>query len=367
MRTDSFRVFSGTAAAAVSAALLVAALTAISAAPARGHIGSGFLTDDCGSCHVGHGKSGEPMLAKSEEEFCYQCHGSDLERSRMVADGRLLPSSRLQDLRPDFDKLYAHPVERSGSALSVETLVSMTATEVTHAECVDCHNPHRRSGPGKQMGTQVSGYSLAGQVLEQSLYEYEICLKCHAGNLVTGGGELDIIRAFAKSVRSQHPVTVANAGSAVPSLLPHLTRGVLMKCSDCHRSDNPNGPAGPHGSNHEFMLSGHYDRGVTVIESSLAFEFCYSCHDRFSILGNDSFPYHRQHVEGDPATDRRGTSCFTCHASHGSPDAPYLIRFNLQAVSRTSNGSPIQYVETGAGSGSCTLECHGHEHSPGSY
>jgi predicted CXXCH cytochrome family protein len=350
-----------------SVLLSVALLLVIPAGPVVAHIGNTFLTDECGSCHVGHGKSGEPMLAKSEEEFCYQCHGSDIERSRMIAEGRLIPSPKLQDLRTDFDKLFAHPVDRPGGTRSVEELVSMSMSEVTHAECVDCHNPHARTGAGKQMNSGVSGYSLGGQILERSLYEYEICLKCHAGNLNTGGGELAIRRAFATSVRSQHPVTVASADRSSPSLLRERNTGALMKCSDCHRSEDPDGPSGPHGSNHEFMLSGHYDRGVTVAESSLAYEFCYSCHDRFSILGNESFPYHREHVEGDLLTGRRGTSCFSCHASHGSPDYPHLIRFNLQAVSRTSGGLPIQYIEEGAGSGSCVLECHGYEHSPGSY
>lgn len=334
---------------------------------AGAHVGSILLTDDCGSCHVGHGMSGEPMLAKSEEEFCYQCHGSDIERSRMIAEGRLLPMARLHDLRPEFNKLYAHPVDRQAGDSPSEDLVSLTAREVTHAECVDCHNPHERSGPSKQMGSAVSGYSLAGQVLTRSRYEYEICLKCHAGNQFTGGGELSLIQAFATSVRSQHPVTVASPEVSSISLMTNQVSGALMKCSDCHRNENSDGPRGPHGSSHEFMLSGNYDRDVYVAESTLAFEFCYSCHDRYSLLGNESFPYHRQHIEGNPDTRGQGTSCFTCHASHGSPDYPHLIRFNLQAVSATSVGLPIRYQETGPNSGTCTLRCHGHDHSPGSY
>ena len=78
----------------------------LSVVPAGGHVGSPQLTDDCGACHVGHGQSGEPMLAKSEEDFCYQCHGSDQERSRMIAEGWLLPSARLVDMRQEFEKQF---------------------------------------------------------------------------------------------------------------------------------------------------------------------------------------------------------------------------------------------------------------------
>ena len=349
------------------ARLLPVFLVAVFAGQAVGHIGSNFLTDDCGSCHVGHGKSGEPMLAKSEEEFCYQCHGSDIERSRMIADGRLVPSAGLQDLRPEFDKLYAHPVRYQRGSPPDDEQIFFKAGQVTHAECVDCHNPHQRMGPGKSLNAGVSGFSLSGQFLERSMQEYEICLKCHAGNRVIGGSDLSIIEAFATSVRSQHPVTVNSPETRSPSLIEKGMTGGIMKCSSCHRSEDPDGPSGPHGSNNEFMLSGNYDRGVYVNESSFAYEFCYSCHDRVSILANESFPYHREHIEGDTLNGVQGTSCFTCHASHGSPDHPHLIRFNLQAVSATSSGLPVQYQETGLGSGTCVLECHGHNHSPGSY
>lgn len=334
---------------------------------ASAHVDSPLLTDSCGSCHVGHGLTGQPMLEKSEEDFCYQCHGSDDERARMVAQGRLVPDARLRDLRREFEKPYAHPVLRGGGHSSDERLPRYAGAKASHAECVDCHNPHDRVLRSKQTPAGVPGYSLSGQYREHVAHEYEICFKCHSDFESSVTGDVGVMRAFATSVRSMHPVTVPATGRRVPSLPDPFPKGGLMLCSDCHRSDDPSAPAGPHGSNHEFLLSGNYDRGVYTVESSYSFEFCYGCHDRFRILGDESFPYHRLHIEGDLVSGRRGTSCFTCHASHGSPDYPHLIRFNPAAVQPADAGGPVRYEQLAPGSGTCVLKCHGVNHDPGEY
>ncbi len=357
----------GEGTARVVLGVVLAGAVLLASGSVLGHVGSPQLTDDCGSCHVGHGKPGEPMLGKSEEDFCYQCHGSDQERSRMVAEGRLLPSARLMDMRQEFDKQYTHPVERQGMHSPTEVLPTFGGAEASHAECVDCHNPHQRLEAGKRMDFAVSGYSINGQHMERSLHQYEICLKCHTDKMGAKSSEMSLDRVFAVNVRSQHPVTVPLSGRLLPSMVDKAMTGQRMKCSDCHRSSDRDGPRGPHGSDYEFMLSGNYNRDVYVRESAFAFEFCYSCHDRFSILGNESFPFHREHIEGDPVSGRKGTSCYTCHASHGSPENPNLIKFNLQAVTGEKSGRRVEYLETSQGSGTCVLECHGHNHAPGGY
>jgi predicted CXXCH cytochrome family protein len=336
-------------------------------APVNGHIDSSSLTDECGSCHVGHGKPSEPMLAKSEEDFCYQCHGSDSERGRMVQEGHLVAGTRLEDLRADFDKMYSHPVNLDGVHDPAEKLPSYDAGTTPHAECVDCHNPHQRISEKGRLNYKVSGYSISGQYLEESIHEYEICLKCHSGQLAGKRSSENLVRSFAVNARSQHPVVNPKLNKGLPSLRDKVMSEERMLCSDCHRSDNPDGAAGPHGSNHEFILSGNYNRDVYVQESPYEFEFCYSCHDRSSILNNESFPRHRQHIQGDLLTGQRGTSCFTCHASHGSPDYPHLIRFNPQAVSGEKSGQGVDYLLSSPGTGTCVLECHGYNHSPGRY
>ncbi len=334
---------------------------------AQAHVDSHQLTDPCGSCHVGHGVANEPMLEKSEEMFCYQCHGSDEERNRMVAEGRLLAGARLQDMREEFDKISSHPVERGTGHSPTERLPAYAGAKTSHAECVDCHNPHQRINDNKAMDFAVQGYTLTGQIQERALYEYNICLKCHTNTSGTDGGGRSIVRDFARSSRSQHPVTNGSSGRRQPSLEDQIPGGTRMKCSDCHRSEDPDAPAGPHGSRNEFMLSGNYSRDLYRDESPYAYEFCYRCHDRFSILSNESFPLHREHIEGDLLTGRKGTSCFTCHTSHGSPLNPYLIEFNPQAVQPADGTGRIMFESISEGTGNCTLKCHNYNHSPGSY
>ncbi|UCC78643.1 MAG: hypothetical protein JSW64_10205 [Candidatus Zixiibacteriota bacterium] len=331
------------------------------------HIGSALLPEGCGSCHVGHGISGEPMLEESEEEFCYKCHGSDDKRSAMISSGRLSAAAKLADLEEEFNKSYSHPVEHGFGHSPVEKLPSITGGAPSHAECVDCHNPHQRVSSGRGKYFEVSGYSISGQYLETSINEYEICLKCHTGTVGFDRSSIDLMSEFSTGSGSQHPVTRGASGRKLPSLSKVMGRGTSMDCSDCHSNDDADGPRGPHGSNHKYLLSGNYDTDPFAEESSYAYEFCYFCHDRFSILSNESFPYHREHIEGDPVENIPGTSCYTCHASHGSRDNKNLIEFNLNAVTGDSKTGIIRYISTGNGKGECYLTCHKQAHNPARY
>ena len=163
-----------------------------------------------------------------------------------------------------------------------------------------------------------------------------------------------------------HPVSRLPRGRGQTSLAATAATGTSMKCSDCHTNDDSDGPQGPHGSNYPFLLSGNYDTEVYTDESPMAFQFCYSCHDRRSILDNRSFPLHRQHIAGDMLKGTRGTSCYTCHVSHGSRNHRYLIEFNPEAVSPDRMGQ-VEYRYKGARTGECYLTCHGYEHSPSEY
>ena len=140
-----------------------------------------------------------------------------------------------------------------------------------------------------------------------------------------------------------------------------------MTCSDCHSSSDADAPRGPHGSDYRFLLNANYDTGIHVEESSFAFEFCYRCHDRSSILANESFPLHREHIQGDPISGRSGTSCYTCHASHGSRSQPYLLEFNERAVTPEDLTRRLEFRSTGVNSGECYLKCHDYNHGPSTY
>lgn len=334
-----------------------------------GHISSPSLPEGCGSCHVGHGMSGEPMLSAAEEHFCYQCHGSDENRSSQKSAGKLAISVELADLEREFSKQYRHPVEKGMGHSPTEQLPSPEKGAVTHAECVDCHNPHDRVQKSGQRIAQVAGYSVSGQYLDKTQREYEVCFKCHADKLVSGGkNSLSVLEQFALNVKSQHPVTKITRQERSPSVLTEQLGGSqTMRCSDCHTNDDADGPRGPHGSRYRFLLSGNYETDPYGDESSYAYQFCYSCHDRASILGNQSFPLHREHIEGDLLRGIKGTSCATCHSAHSSQLNPHLLEFSRQAVGPESKLGRIGYNKTGTNSGECYLSCHGHEHSPARY
>ncbi len=142
----------------------------------------------------------------------------------------------------------------------------------------------------------------------------------------------------------------------------------ILACSDCHGSDNPAAPGGPHGSNYRGLLRLHYEQEDGRPESEFAYALCYSCHERSSLLGNESFPYHALHIEGSRAANQPGTSCFSCHDAHGSTRYQYLIRFNEDVVRPNQDGK-LEYKAQGVASrhGSCMLNCHGVEHNPKSY
>jgi predicted CXXCH cytochrome family protein len=330
------------------------------------HVANPDLIEGCGSCHVGHGISNEPMLAASQEEACYLCHGSADKSSLMVSAGKLTPTASPADIEREFKKPYRHPVENSGEHSPRERLPNFSKARVSHAECVDCHNPHQRNLPGVPQVAEVSGYSISGQYLDKATREYEICLKCHS-DVVGGKSSGDIRTQFEPGVRSMHPVTRPVVSGRRISLTASIQSGGTMTCSDCHRSAEPDGPRGPHGSIYEFMLSGNYTTDGETDENPLAYQFCYSCHERSSILANESFPLHREHIEGDPLKSIPGTSCYTCHSSHSSEKNPYLIQFNGQVVDGTPMGDRIEFRSMGERSGECYLKCHGRIHDPAQY
>lgn len=347
------------------AAASVVCTAAIAHAAGTGHLDNPMLPEGCGSCHVGHGQSEEPMLAKTEEQFCYQCHGSDDESTRMQSSGRLSPLANPAKVEAAFDKPYRHPVERTGSHQPGERLPSLTAGQTSrHAECVDCHNPHRRP---LEIGRQgVPGFSAAGTRLDEASTEFEICLKCHSEDRTIDGRNENLRLLMGPGARSSHPVATPFTGINSPSLTGDAVGMRQMNCSDCHGNDDPNGAQGPHGSNYANLLKSNYDTSPSTDESEFAYALCYRCHDRASLLRNESFPYHREHILGNPIESIPGTSCASCHDAHGSLDAGHLINFNPQVAGPTQFG-PARFVDLGNQHGECYVTCHGKSHTPARY
>jgi hypothetical protein len=152
--------------------------------------------------------------------------------------------------------------------------------------------------------------------------------------------------------------------------MPELVDNATIACTDCHGSDQSTadgggGPDGPHGSVYDYLLVRNYETQNYTIESENAYALCYGCHDRNSILGDESFAEHDSHVRGN------NTPCSVCHDPHGISETQgdernhqYLINFDINVVSPNSLGN--LYWEEGSqgpGSSRCSLACHGVDHN----
>jgi len=329
-----------------------------------------LLPRTCQACH-----RGMSMLNNGEEDSCLKCHGSFTQRGEMIAKGYLhgAKANQLKDIETELDKPFHHPtltvrgVHRPGEILPEEILNAKR-----HAECVDCHNPHMT-----EVGRPYTGLTgrRVGNLITEINKEYELCYKCHSNSVNLPANLTNKSEEFKTTNPSFHPIETEGRLAFVISLKdPYTARKQrpndisIISCSDCHGSDDPNGPLGPHGSNFRGLLKRNYEMDDNRSESEYAYALCYTCHDRSSILGNESFPFHAQHIRGNVTTLQPGTSCRTCHTPHGSMSNPYLIRFNENTVYPNTDGK-LEYKQIGyaARHGSCNLTCHGVEHKDQTY
>jgi len=328
------------------------------------HLDRQVMPDGCASCHVGFDFTNGGGSGK-----CITCHGPASSIPRSLTSMR----SQLRDISQDFAKNYRHPVfEKGGIHSAREVLPETNPAAPRHAQCADCHSPHyvTRDNPfaglrGKKVGNFASPITK----------EYELCYLCHAESANLPLKSTNKRMEFNKQNPSFHPVEEEGRNQAVVSLMrPYRERKTtandvsILKCADCHGSDDPNSPRGPHGSKFEGLLVDNYTTGDNVQESAYAYALCYRCHKRTSILGNQSFPLHSRHIVGENNFKGGGTSCHTCHTAHGSPENRYLIRFNRNFVTESSTGK-LKFVEKGTYNfhGECYLTCHGVDHNPKSY
>lgn len=337
-------------------------LAAASGAPS--HMDNRNLPYGCGSCHMGF-----DFRTGGASDGCVRCHTAGTK----VPQGFLASQYLLKDIEREFKKPYRHPTfDVRGAHSSGETLPETDRNAIRHADCVDCHNPHMVTPQNRVAG--IKGKRV-GNIVADVTREYELCYLCHSesanlpANYTNKHGELSVTNP------SFHPVEGEGKNQMVVSLIkPYKEKKVnptdvsMISCHDCHGSDDSRSPSGPHGSNNQYILVDNYSTRDKEPESPLAYALCYRCHKRDSILGNESFKFHSRHIIGRSGAAPDGTSCYTCHNSHGSTDHRYLIKFNPALVTPNARGV-LKYVEKGinAMSGDCYLSCHGVDHDPKSY
>lgn len=321
----------------------------------------------CRSCHRPHGAGGHERLLifKDEEDNCLSCHDGRVARKNILAE---------------LDKRSAHDPRRY---LATHDAAESSFVSKAHVECADCHNPHAVSPPAPDSRSialgatmvQTPGVTSGGAPIEVARYEYEVCYRCHADTAVPVRRAI-VRQSFSANVRlefsslnpSFHPVEISSSARDSVSLVPGLSRGAMIRCTDCHNNDSGpsaggSGPDGPHGSIYGFLLERNYNVSDDTVESAFEYALCYKCHQRSSILADQSFSLHRLHI-----VDER-TPCSACHDPHGisttqafGSDHTHLINFDMTIVRPDPVTRRLAFNDRGRLEGSCTLLCHGSEH-----
>jgi len=331
------------------------------------HTSFGTVAENgCENCHDPHSAAGHErtMNFYEEENNCVNCHNGNVANT---------------DIQIDILKTYAHNVYGYDHVHDPD---ENNLADLMHVECEDCHNPHAArdvsaTAPNANGFLEgVKGIDTNGNDIEPIQNEFELCYRCHAdspnkpGSPTTRQIAQDNVRLeFDVLNPSFHPIEGAGTNSNVPSLISPLNESSIIYCTDCHASNGAGSASGPHGSIYPHILKYNYETADYTQESYLAYELCYQCHDRNTIInspGSFGEDVHTKHIVEEE------TPCNACHDPHGinngqvtTSDHTHLINFDTNIVFGVAG--IIDFVDNGNFSGSCYLRCHFRGHNPRSY
>ncbi len=323
----------------------------------------------CENCHTPHNAGGPDRLLNFsiEENNCLNCHNGSV-------------ASASKNIQTQFNKNYKHRIADYQGTVTHKPNEDILPVQ-KHDECADCHNPHQSdnttaSAPfvsGKLKG--VRGVDTDGNLVNPAQYEYQICYRCHTTSnwkptsatprKIT---QNNVALEFNANAISFHPIEAVGKSNSVPSLISPWTVTSRMYCTDCHSSDTTASvnPKGPHGSQWPGILQQRYETADNTTYSTSAYALCFKCHSSTSILGNQSFKYHSEHISS------KKTPCNVCHDPHGvsqkqgtTLNNAHLINFNTNVV--TPYNGTVEWAQTGTRKGYCTLKCHNYSHNRKSY
>lgn len=290
----------------------------------------------CGGCHRGKGVPGTPMLSDERAEVCFGCHGN---ASRGLSKN---------NIERELMKRSAHPIKGTSRYHSFgESLPETDPRTQRHVACEDCHAPHISSPSEPMKGARGLARGKPGPSVADEAYE--TCYLCHSESMNKPAGSRNMKELFDPMNQSYHPVEEVGRNPFVPSLMSGLTVNSRIGCLDCHGNNNTAGPKGPHGSDYPPLLLAQY-RIEGGSEGPKAYELCYMCHDRRSILRDESFKYHTRHIVFAEA------SCSACHNPHGSSSNKHLIEFDKEIAAPLSGRAEPEYLPMPIGK--CFLRCH---------
>ena len=284
-------------------------------------------------CHsTGHGSAKTLLLApwqatqsaivgdplRQGEGFCFSCH--------------------------DANGPAATNVEATFALATHHKVSAADQVDGSRVECVNCHNPHTVSA-NAVLTNPDSGIPWTGS-------GEGFCLTCHDGTPPPG---------------VSFPATSAGTGfnKSVFVGTTHNTELGPDSCRHCHES---------HGSANLAMLQGKYvvnDRN-SYSAGDGDYAACWLCHIENQVINqqNGFEELHKKHVREEKAP------CIICHDAHAPFDAGEAGLINLAysvqlgydiGFSGGSDGSTSFRIEIAQDRGSCTITCHGENHSPKSY
>lgn len=342
--------------AAAAIAALACYGTSIAARSTASHMEDYTNPSGCSACHSGLGKAGTPMLKKQTTELCFECHGSWTKGVR-----------KSLDIETVINKDSHHPIIETGYLHDpFEKLPTDKSSDQRHVACADCHKVHLSSqnkptkGARGYMPSKVRGYGRGsapiGIRLTEAMNDYELCYLCHSDSANLPSDSRNVAEEFDPTNASYHPVEMDGKNKFVPSLVSGITENSTIGCSDCHGNNEPNGAKGPHGSEYSPILLDQY-KTEDGPEGRDAYQLCYNCHSRTSIIGDESFKRHKLHVVTNEY------SCHNCHNAHGSRENESLILFDEDVVSASGTSGGPEFLPGAGGMPKCSLSCHGVDHS----
>ena len=320
-----------------------------------------------------------------------QAHAAYVTGTSALGQMRAASPAGMVDIARQLRKPSAHHELQGITPMARRAPGGETRSGIRSAACADCHNPHLASG-GQADAPYVSGLLRGvngvdrnGAEIGTATFEYEICFKCHADNTPDQSYIPRVIVvtntrvAFDTANPSYHPVISIGKNMNIPSIPspfePNMSPSVMIYCTTCH-ADDEGGSRGPHGSSFVPILKERYEMADNTPESYDNYALCYRCHNRSSILGDQSFRLNKMQKGGHSGHVRgANTPCSACHDPHGVYDPSmggpagttgshtHLINFDASIVlPKTGNQYPV-FTDTGTFSGSCTLVCHGVLHA----
>lgn len=382
--------------------------TAYSDASVSTTFGAGTITSlVCMNCHRTHKGLGTPyLLRQTEETTCFQgasgsvnetaCHGSSASATTnriqtVITRAYKHPTTTISGVHTDLDVLYPQGGTPPGSK-------GLQWSDSRHAECVDCHNPHKATNTPARVGTaawypttvdNTSNQTAKSGALtgvpgvqptwpaiwtvpttfttqESSTYEYQICFKCHSYwalsdsdgittyTTASGATVTDQAMEFNPNNYSAHPVVVtlnSQTGSYAPQALtsaqmssPWTAVGTqTMYCSDCHGTDNETSgdPKGPHGSSYKYLLKGTGRYWPTKADGTTLWKLNTTDAQDNNLFCRNCHPIYsggwknNVHSKGGHS----GRACVTCHIAipHGGK------RSRLIGYNNADTPSPYNY------------------------